>query len=195
MDGGNRFETVLFQIPQIYSALYCLNLRYNDIKSTQVVFNRIKNDANCFISKSLSVLCLEDNPCSINIKKDRKKKAAILTILKTFKNLFYIDSYTMREDAPEYFDSDVVKLLHANHAGRSIIEGAGGGSRSPLIPLSIWPTIIVRAYERSEDIYDPPELENHFNEKKNPSGLFYLLREGPALAGQCDFSSSSSSNN
>jgi len=37
----------------------------------------------------------------------------------------------MREDAPEYFDSDVVKLLHANHAGRSIIEGADETKHNP----------------------------------------------------------------
>ena len=47
------------------------------------------------------------------------------------------------------------------------------GCNDRSIPLSVWPTILERAYKKSTNI--------PFCVKKNPMGLYFLLREGPAL--------------
>ena len=50
----------------------------------------------------------------------------------------------------------------------------------------MWPTILRRAYEK-EHIYN--ELDGR-NEKKNPTGLFYLLHQhGPVLVADTDLTS------
>jgi hypothetical protein len=46
------------------------------------------------------------------------------------------------------------------------------------VPLSLWPTILERAYEK----YDCMDYYNA--KKKNATGLYYLLREGPVLVGR-----------
>ena len=88
----------------------------------------------------------------------------------TVYNLYFDDTY----------GSDVEYALRINHAGRSIVEG-GGGHHVGSIPLSLWPTILERAYEESEYSICYNEIP------KNATGLHYLLRNGPALAGRLSF--------
>jgi len=97
----------------------------------------------------------------------------LLSFLRIYNNIYNIGGFSEGD-----YSSDVEYALRINHAGRSIVEGGGCvGS----IPLSLWPTILVRAHEKSEHsiCYDITP--------KNATGLYYLLRNGPALAGRPSF--------
>ena len=54
------------------------------------------------------------------------------------------------------------------------------GSDDRPIPLSLWPTILERAYEKSYDIYsEDHNYEDSKKEEKDATGMYYLLCEGP----------------
>jgi hypothetical protein len=92
------------------------------------------------------------------------------------------------------YDADTEYALRINHARRrsTIVEG---GSTSATLPLSMWPTVLERAYEHSYQIYDhekgiygcsKQDVDTFRSENKNLNGLYYLLRNG--LVGLHDFS-------
>jgi hypothetical protein len=143
------------------------------------IMNSIKNEASFLPSTSLRVLDIHNNPVFKKIKEDPDEKAAVLSLLGTFSGISNLGGYHKSD-----YDSDIEYALRINHAGRRIVVKAaidGSGSNDAgkaVVPISLWPTILERAYEKSAvDIYNP----------KNATGIYYLLREvGPALllAGQ-----------
>ena len=74
--------------------------------------------------------------------------------------------YTVHCSFDSQNDADLKYALDINFAGRRVVEDRG--DMRP-VPLSLWPKILTRAYD---------ELYN------NPTVLYYLLRNGPALAGR-----------
>ena len=147
-----------------------LNLDCNSIGSVQNIVDRIENDRNCFISKSIRILGMGDNVISDNVMDNPKEKAALLGLLKSVNSIYNLGN--------SYYDSDVEYALLINHAGRRIVEGSGGDSGGRSLPLSVWPTILERACSKSPNSYD-----------HRPSGLYYLLRNGPVLFGRPDLGS------
>jgi len=172
---NKRFETLLFEILPRFPNVSCLDFEKNEIQSVRHIVDRIKNDKTCFVSKSLRELGFDANPMMNKVRaNDPNEKAALVSFLRTFNTVchlgvYYVDSY----------GSDVEHALRINHAGRRIIEG--GGHHVGSIPLSLWPTILERAYDKSDDSICASEIP------KNATGLYYLLRNGPALVGRPSF--------
>jgi len=110
------------------------------------------------------------------MEEDPKEKAAILIFLKTFNTVCNLEGFK-KDD----YDPDVEYALSINHAGRNIVEGNGD---RPL-PLSVWPIVLERSFEKSGYVkiyYD--DYGTIKEEQKHPTGLYYLLRNGPALVGR-----------
>ena len=64
--------------------------------------------------------------------------------------------------------------------GGSQNDGNNNTSRST-VPLSLWPTIIKRAQEKSEEVYYAPTKLDTETITKNATGIYYLLHGGPIL--------------
>lgn len=185
----NQAGAIIQNILPTFPNLKSLSLCYNKIKSVRAIVERIKNDSTGVRSKSLHTLNLEENDIMKIIKKQPKEKAALLDLLRILPTIYRIG--WMSE--AKYYDSDVQSLLRINHAGRYLLEGhtnnnstnagnstgeqirVSGYQQSLLPPLSLWPIILNRAYEKSKDV---------FYGEKDATGLNYLIRNGPeALIG------------
>ena len=147
---GEMFQTLLFEIRPKFPNLSCLDLRFNIIESIKPVVDRIKNDNYRIATKSLHFLNLYRNPILKKMKTDPIEKAAMLSFLESYSTVYYLgDKYLFR------LDPDIECALRINHAGRKVVvenggSGSSGGSRS--LPPSLWPTILERAYEKSDHI-------------------------------------------
>lgn len=177
---NNQFETLLFDILPRFPNVFSLDLGHNKIQSIKPIVDRIENDDNCSIPKSIRVVVLTDNPIVENVKEDQKEKAALLSLLRSFDAISSLGDWY-----PGDYDSDVEYALRTNHAGRSIIEGGNNDGRS--LPLSVWPALLERAFDKSADIHHGFSFRKEI--PNNPTGLYYLIREGPALIGRTDLGS------
>ena len=170
---GEMFQTLLFEIRPKFPNLFCLDLRHNIIESIKPVVDRIKNDNYRIATKSLQFLNLHRNPLLKKMQyrqypnrhqRHPIEKAAMLSFLESYSTVYYLgDKYLFR------LDPDIECALRINHAGRKIVvenggSGSSGGSRS--LPPSLWPTILERAYEKSDHI--PGHTYGSWsNDKKN----------------------------
>ncbi|OEU07433.1 hypothetical protein FRACYDRAFT_251238 [Fragilariopsis cylindrus CCMP1102] len=182
----DSFEILMLEIVPKFRDLKSLNLQNNNIKSFLPIVDSIKNDTTFVPSKSLRVLNLNRNDVLEKMEDDPIEKAALLCLLGTFNA---IDNVV---GGPVDFldDSDVEYALRINHAGRRIVVKVDGGSNNDddgkaIVPISLWPVILERAYEKSCDTHDSAwesEKEKTKKKKKSATGIYYLLREvGPAL--------------
>jgi hypothetical protein len=173
------FETLWFDVRPKFPKMSALNLHNNRIESIQPTVERIKNDDITIISKSLQVLDLSSNPITKLLKDDPIENAAMLSFLESYNAIysFGIGNYDANRQAYVCdYGSNIEYALRTNHAGRSIVEGDDRKDDRPLVPLSLWPTILERAYKKSDCT----------NYAKNATGLNYLVREvGPALICRC----------
>ena len=106
------------------------------------------------------------------MRDDPKEKAAILSLLQTINTVYNLEGRWKDDYVP-----DVEYALRTNHAGRSIVESRVDRS----FPLSVWPIVLERSFKNSGHIY---VFHSDLRERKNHTGLYYLLRDGPALAGR-----------
>lgn len=184
----SHLETLLRKVLPRFPNMRCLNLFQNNIKSIQPFVDRMKNDnTSPVLAKSIRCLDLSGNPITNKLEDDPEEKAAMLSFLQTFNTICDLG---LKPRRTYDIDSDIVYALRINEAGRSIVEGNfnnsnggdGGDGRQQRssLPLSAWPTVLKKAYE---------------NKENDPTGLFYLLREGPALAGRCDLNLITNNNN
>jgi hypothetical protein len=161
-----QFDTIVTKIRPRFPNLRSIKLPDNYIESIQPIVEKFKTAPT--VLSSLRVLSLYDNPVLENIKDDPEERAATMSLLKNCNSIYNLGGD--KEDYP----ADLEYELRINHAGRSIIEVGCDDNRS--IPFSLWPTILERAYEKSHQIYEYSK-----NKEKDATGLYYLLREGPAL--------------
>jgi len=176
----NQLETILFEIVPKFRNISTLRLVGNEIQSVQSIVDRVKSDdKTCIVSKSIRHLDLRKSPVMNKMKEDPKEKTAILSFLQTFNTVCNLGGCEVGD-----YDPDVEYALRINHAGRSIVEGSVDRS----LPLTVWPIVLERSFGKSGHIYDYYDIK----EQKNPTGLYYLLREGPALAGRVELSSDGS---
>jgi hypothetical protein len=189
----NLFTILLCEIIQKFPKLRKLDLSNNEIRSIQPVADKIKMDASLLPSKSLRILNLADNciMCFLydHLVKDPKEKAAVLSFLKSCSSIHEL------EWGGILCDPDLEYASRINHAGRNLVEGWGDSDRV-LLPLSVWHIVLEQAYVESKlfipdyenlDHSDLEDIDSIFPpDEKNITGLYYLLREGPALAGRCD---------
>jgi len=167
------FESLLLDALPKFQSLSTLNVVSNKIESLQNIAKRIENDNKkpCVVAKSLRHIYLTGNFVENKLKNNPKEKHAMLSLLKVFNAVCTLKIY-----GEEHFDSDVDYALRINDAGRSLVEGGN----DELLPLSVWPTVLERAYAESHraGLYLFRGIDS---QEKNPTGLYYLLRNGPAL--------------
>jgi hypothetical protein len=149
----NNLETIMLKIRPKFENLSKLYLFNNKIQSIHRIENKIKNndDAEFVPSKSLRILDLYGNPIFKKMKISPEEKTAILSFLQSCSSIHNIGGFKRSN-----YGSDIESALRINHAGRSnLVKGgtAGSGDRRSL-PLSMWPIVLVRAYENSYEIYD-----------------------------------------
>jgi len=173
----HHLETLLLQISTKFPNVSYLDLEGNNIRSVRPVVDKIKttgnDDGNCFISKSIRCLDLNCNPIMENVRKDPEEKRALLSFLQTFNTICKLGVCD--------YDPEVEYALRMNQAGRGIVE-VGGGTDNRSLSLSVWPIVLERSYSKSSEIY-------HRRGRKNATGLYYLLRDGPALIGRPELTS------
>jgi len=184
----NDLEIIMLKIRPKFENLSKLGLHDNNIKSIHQTVNRIKNndDAEFIPSKSLRILDLSENPIFGKMKDSPEEKTDMLSFLQSCSSIHNIGGYKRSNN----YDSEIEFALRINHAGRSnIVKGDtdGSGDRRSL-PLSMWPTVLVRAYETSYQIYDMARTDGGDDEKKfrmDAIGVYDLLRNG--LVGRRDW--------
>ena len=153
----------------------------NEIKSVQSIVERIiKNDTTALPLKLFHTLDLRGNPIMNVLKKQPEEKKALLCLLEALGTTICCLGSKNISDC----DPNTQYALYVNHAGRYFLEGNSSTNnnnnnsgntvvpchrRSLLPPLSFWPIILERAYEKSNDL---------FVGEKDATGLNYLLRTG-----------------
>jgi hypothetical protein len=176
-----EFGTFFFDILSDFSELRELKVAYCGIKSLTGIENRILLYGSTAIPQNnLRVLDLRViNPVASKIEEnDPKEKSALLTILNTFTGISRVGGIVS-------FPLDVEYLLRINHAGRKYISGIRYGKKyaisvtgnrsankkdsSPIIKPQLWPTILERSYQQSDQI----GRGGVYN--KCATGMFYLI--------------------
>jgi hypothetical protein len=176
-----QLDTIFSEIRPRFSNLRSIKLPDNYIESIQPIVEKLETEQT--VSSSLRVLSLYgDNQVLEKIHYDPKERAAAMSLIKTCSTIYNLGGCNKAD-----YPSDLEYELRINHAGRNIIEVVGNDSRS--VPISLWPTILERAYEKSHQIYEEPYSKNPTKKEKNATGLYYLLREGPALFGRSELGS------
>ena len=136
---------------------------------------------------------LINNPITEKMKKYPMEKDAFLRFLRVFKtihNLGSSGSCCCEHGCDDLYGSDIEFALRINHAGRRLVEFDGDNDdKGRSVPLSLWPTLLERSYAKSgqDGIYQYCCEEQKLNE--NATGLYYLLRAGPALIGRPELGS------
>ena len=169
----DELKTLLVNVVPKLPNLVEINVSANKIESIQRVAKCIRARRG-IVNNSLQILDLSWNGVISKINDNPKEKAALMTILRTFKGLYDIgNNINMAEYQP-----DMKYQLHINHAGRRLIENCNLNSKT--ISKSLMPFVLERAFQKSQDIY--PLYWQHEREK-DPTGMYYLLRSGSILQG------------
>ena len=175
------FETLLIDTLPMIPTISVLHLLDNEIQSVKNVAERIKNDKTCVISKTIRRIGLAGNPVAKKLKNDPKEIEFMLSVLKKFGTVSSMEdtvSSWWGVTAGEHcYDSSIQYALRINDAGRILLEG----TNDTALPLSVWPTLLERAgsLRRSH-----PGRYDHGKYETNHTGLYYLLRNKPALVGR-----------
>jgi hypothetical protein len=190
-------QRLIVDVVPLYPNLNTVSVPANQIKSLQFLLafeeawkahqqtlNAGLNATNQFnegylfpiFSSSLQTLNLQHNPIMKKRTNDPLEQQAFELLLKEyFPSLGSLSSW-------DDWDPPIEYLLRINRGGRVLIEGnrpsvtndnACHTIRSR-IPLSIWPTVLERAYKTSTRGFLPA--------REDATALFYLIRNGPVLA-------------
>jgi hypothetical protein len=197
---GIQLKRLLLEVLPRHTKLRVLNLRDNHIESLQHIVDGINEMSSGQIlpSRTTSIfnnhithVLLDDNPVVENIKKDDKEKKALLTCLRYYKRVYKILSKPLWSHP---FDTEIVYALRMNEAGRILLVDGGTGTSGNTynLPLSVWPTILIRAFGRSQSYTRKirsfeRSLIFTLNPKKNDVSVVYdLLRNGPIIQAIAD---------
>jgi len=165
-----HLETFLFDILPKASNLTALDLWSNEIQSVQRIAARC-NEEQRQHSNTLRCLDLHCNPILGISTTDPVARAALMTLLSTFKGISNLGACNT-----EQYHPDVEYLLQINNAGRGrLVEGI---VNSKPIPINLLPIVLERAYKKSDEIYGQ---DFRYGKEKSHVGLFYLVRHGPVL--------------
>jgi hypothetical protein len=178
VNGNHLLETLMVEIVPKFPDLTALDLQRNKIESVQPTVDRIinKDDKPRIIPKSLCIVDLRGNPVMTKMKKgDSKENSALIRFLQIFSTVYNLEG-SKKSD----YCSDLEYALRINHAGgRTIIAEDGSsisnrdGNTTSALPLSVWPTVLERSYEKSRHVYNQ---DSSIREEKNATGLYDLLR-------------------
>ena len=172
------------------SEISTISARYNNIDSLQTLSREV---ARANTKSTLQAVYLDGNPMVKKIIKSRTspddaEDMALLSLLKHFPKLvdFFWRETEVGEgaDRPPYASSKVETFIRHRLTGVHDLFGTthvaphdtGPQIQHPL-PMGSWPLALCQSYQRSDSA-------KHFDQQKDASGTFYLLRHGPALIGR-----------
>jgi hypothetical protein len=185
---GHHLEALLLQAVPRFSNLKRLDFYGipSNILNIKVVADRIRSDTLCNSpNKSLeSVGFYNISPLTVEeleqVNKDSDMKAAVLTVLETFNTICKLVFPTGIK-----YHSDWEYAIVKNMAGRRFLEDSydgNGEDGSSSLTLSVWPIVLQRLQQRVRR-FGTSESKT---KSANATGIYYLLREGPALIGRKD---------
>jgi hypothetical protein len=199
----SHLKTLFFQVIPRLSNLRTLALFRCDGKNIVDIAKQIRN-GELFLTSPIQSLDQvhwfntpsAENPIAAN--EDPGLQATIPTFLKTFHTIVIMTFPKGMKIRPEWEYGMIQNL-----AGRRLLEGSNivadeRGSVSNGLPLSAWPIILQqfqREIDRAPAKNDPPLPESWWEELRTnqskaisskATGIYYLLREGPALIGRLD---------
>jgi hypothetical protein len=116
-----------------------------------------------------------------NITKDPKEKAALATLLNTFKGISNL-GVVLGEGSR--YDSDVEHILQINQAGRKFVSHSGeflSSGSPPIINNALWPIVLERPYKKSGRIFGlhfkwAVAAREERDKRRCATGLFYLVQ-------------------
>jgi hypothetical protein len=179
---GTLFFRTLHALPNIREVWF---LDATKLSCFKAVADRIRRDTSCSIPSSLRRVRIQyDARHPIRdraLSRDPDMKAAVIAFLRTFVT---VDDMEFPRGTTVH--SEWEYELVTNMAGRRLLDGNNGSCTD--LPLSIWPTVIQRAQRKIKSMRrsTPQKAKG-----AQATGIYYLLREGPALLGRGALTSAS----
>lgn len=180
----HHYETLLFDIVPKFSSLEKMEFLgcTLDIRSFKIIADRIRCEKSSIGSnrclrtvRFFGYYSLEELE---KINNDSDIKSALLTFLKSYIAVDHIDVPRGIRIHPEWEHT-----LITNMVGRRVLEGRGigdNGNGGCGLPLSVWPLILQRAQQKCDERFTCEQSST----RAKATGVYYLLREGPALIGR-----------
>jgi hypothetical protein len=180
----HHLETLFFQIVPRFPNLNKMEFLGSTLKimSFKVIADRIRSEKSC-LSLNKSLRCVRffgyySSEELVQINEDPGIKGALLTFLQSYVTIDHIDIPRGIKIYPEW-----EYALIRNMVGRRILRESGvwsDGNGSSSLPLSIWPLVLQRAQEKCDKKFTCQQSRT----SAKATGIYYLLREGPALVGR-----------
>ena len=169
------FEKIILQVLPKFSILKSVSIGNNKIQSFESV-------SLATIPPTVTSLSLYHNPVTSKFKSDPEESKFLIDFLNHNNNVFDINGqYFASTFAPSWYTPEIIYALRINHAGRNLIVNNKVNNNKNMIPLSLWPIVLERAYTKSNEI----QLHaRNFSSRDNldSSGVFYILQQiGPTL--------------
>lgn len=194
----NYLERLLLQVAPRFPNLHHLDINLGfDLASFKVVADRIKRDKTCCLSKSLKSLVFSnwwmdgDDP--------NKYWQALQFFLEASCTiqLFGQPEYEFQYAPPNPpLPRGCQYALIKNTVIRSLLsDGRGCG-----LPLSVWPILLERVHHHVYNRWEKKRSCCIFSQddptcsSEEATGIYHLLREGPALIGRDDLNAASTNN-
>ncbi len=169
----DELMTLLVDVVPKLPNLVDINMGYNKIDSFQRIAECVSANKN-IANNSLQILDLSCNIVLSKITENLQEKAAMMTFLRIFKGLYNLGNHIeMLDKSPE-----IKYQLQINHAGRRLMEDASPFNATT--STNLIPFVLERAFEKSRDIY--PSFWR-YERKKDPTGVYYLLRNWSIVHG------------
>jgi len=184
-DGGipmnaNHLETLFFDIvPKLSNVKKLIFHTVFDISTFKAFADRIRSDKERTIPKSLSkVHFYWRSGQQESTDHDPSTKAALLKFLDTFdavEQLVLWNGVGIWKKID--YGHDLKYSLVRNRVGRRLLKN--DGTTKSCLPLSVWPLVLEKAQKMF--FYEP---HSSSNSDDMITGMYYLLRQGPALLGR-----------
>ena len=183
-----HLETLMFEIlPNIANIDKLILHTVLDLSTLKALMDRIGNDKERKLPKSLRKIHFYFRPEPLeSTSNDPSAKKTLMTFLDVFDSVEQL-VLGMRIGVWKELDfrfgkklitgTDLKYSLVRNRVGRSLLKYDGAGKNS--IPLSLWPFVFEKAQKKF--FYEP---STRSSSDDMTTGMYYLLREGPALLGR-----------
>lgn len=182
---GEQCAKIMLEVVPRFPNLETLQFSMGDTKDLRVLTHRLRSDKSCLVSKSLRRLVLTISRCEPELVNAYSGfKADMLTVLK-----FFVTVNTISWQPSIFCFSNIIRrLCHdpdwryavtKNSVGRRILKHGGErkGSNNTRLPPSVWSIVLQRAQRK---------IGQYCSASDSATGIYYLLREGPALIGRRD---------
>lgn len=168
------FETFLSQALPKFLNLTSVGIDGNKIQSFESI-------SLVTIPPTVTNLSLYNNPITSKIKSDPEEHKLLIDFLNHNNNVFSINGqYFASTFVPTWYTPDIIYALLINHAGRNLIVNNKVNNKKNMIPLSLWPIVLERAYTKSNEIQ--LHTRDFSRDNLDSSGVFHILQQiGPTL--------------